>query len=85
MPLASSAWFLTGPTAAGKTAIGLAMAEKIEAEIVSMDSMALYRGMDIGTAKPNLAERRRVRHHLVDTVAPKDDFSLAASARLRVR
>lgn len=55
----------------------MALAEKINAEIVSMDSMAIYRGMDIGTAKPTVAERLRVRHHLVDTVAPHEDFSLA--------
>ena len=77
MSLVSHAWFLTGPTAVGKTAIGLALAEKIDAEIVSMDSMAIYRGMDIGTAKPTAEERQRVRHHLIDSVAPHEDFSLA--------
>jgi tRNA dimethylallyltransferase len=77
MSLASHAWFLTGPTAIGKTAIGLALAEKIDAEIVSMDSMAIFRGMDIGTAKPTADQRERVRHHLVDFVAPRVDFSLA--------
>ena len=77
MSLVSHAWFLTGPTAVGKTAIGLALAEKIDAEIVSMDSMAIYRGMDIGTAKPTADERKRVRHHLIDRVAPHEDFSLA--------
>jgi tRNA dimethylallyltransferase len=73
----SHAWFLTGPTAIGKTAVGLALAEKIDAEIVSMDSMAIYRGMDIGTAKPTVEERQRVRHHLIDIVPPNEDFSLA--------
>ncbi len=77
MPLISHAWFLAGPTASGKTAIGLALAEKIDAEIVSMDSMAIYRGMDIGTAKPTPDERKRIRHHLIDRVAPHEDFSLA--------
>ena len=66
MSLVSYAWFLTGPTACGKTSVGLALAEKIDAEIVSMDSMAIYRGMDIGTAKPTADERQRIRHHLID-------------------
>ena len=77
MSLVSNAWFLTGPTAVGKTAIGLALAEKIDAEIISMDSMAIYQGMDIGTAKPTAEEQKRVRHHLIDQVAPHEDFSLA--------
>jgi len=45
-------WFLTGATAVGKTAVGIALAQRLDAEIISLDSMALYRGMDIGTAKP---------------------------------
>ncbi len=77
MSLVSHAWFLTGPTAVGKTAVGLALAEKIGAEIVSMDSMAIYRGMDIGTAKPTAEEQKRVRHHLIGRVAAHADFSLA--------
>ncbi|MBN2216730.1 MAG: tRNA (adenosine(37)-N6)-dimethylallyltransferase MiaA [Pirellulales bacterium] len=70
-------WFLTGPTASGKTVVGLALARRIGAEIVSMDSMALYRGMDIGTAKPTPDERREVPHHLVDVLDPHEEFSLA--------
>jgi tRNA dimethylallyltransferase len=77
MQLAFEAWFLTGPTAVGKTAVSLALAQRIGAEIVSMDSMAIYRGLDIGTAKPTPAERRQVPHHLVDLVDPHEDFSLA--------
>jgi len=73
----SDAWFISGPTAIGKTAVGLALAKRIDAEIVSMDSMAIYRGLDIGTAKPTAEERKRIRHHLVDIVAPHEDFSLA--------
>ncbi|MFH1267959.1 MAG: tRNA (adenosine(37)-N6)-dimethylallyltransferase MiaA [Planctomycetota bacterium] len=68
---------MTGPTAGGKTGVGVELAGRIGAEIVSMDSMALYRGMDIGTAKPTAAERRTVRHHLVDVVEPHQEFSLA--------
>jgi tRNA dimethylallyltransferase len=77
MSLASHAWFLTGPTAAGKTAIGMALAEKLGAEIISMDSMAIYQGLDIGTAKPTVSEQRSVTHHLVDAVPPNEEFSLA--------
>jgi tRNA dimethylallyltransferase len=75
--LVEHAWFLTGPTASGKTAVGLELAERIGAEIVSLDSMAVYRGMDIGTAKPSLAERQRVPHHLIDMVDPQQTFSVA--------
>ena len=64
--LAQNCWFLTGPTAAGKSAVGVELARRIGAEIVSLDSMALYRGMDIGTAKPTADERRSVPHHLID-------------------
>jgi tRNA dimethylallyltransferase len=71
------AWYLTGPTASGKSAVGVALARRLKAEIVSMDSMAIFRGMDIGTAKPTLAERQQVPHHLVDLLEPTEDFSIA--------
>ncbi|MCS6977397.1 MAG: tRNA (adenosine(37)-N6)-dimethylallyltransferase MiaA [Gemmatales bacterium] len=71
------AFILTGPTATGKSAIALVIAERIGADIISMDSMALYRGMDIGTAKPSLAERQRVRHHLIDVLDPWESASVA--------
>ncbi len=67
--------FLLGPTASGKTAVALALAERFPLEIVSVDSAQVYRGMDIGTAKPDAAERERVRHHLVDIVDPTDAYS----------
>jgi tRNA dimethylallyltransferase len=70
-------WFLTGPTAAGKTSVGLELAERLNAEIISLDSMAVYRGMDLGTAKPTPEQRRRVPHHLIDVVDPNEDYSLA--------
>ena len=70
-------WFVTGPTAAGKTAVGIELARRIDAEIVSLDSMALYRGMDVGTAKPTAGERRAVRHHLIDILDPHQQYSLA--------
>ena len=69
-------WYLTGPTAAGKTSVGLELAELLDAEIISLDSMAIYRGMDIGTAKPTAEQRRRVPHHLIDIVDASDPFSL---------
>ena len=70
-------WFLTGATAVGKTAVGLALAQRLGAEIISLDSMAIYRGMDIGTAKPTAAERAVVPHHLIDIVDPADEYSVA--------
>ncbi len=70
-------WFLTGPTASGKSAAGVELARRIDAEIVSLDSMALYRRMDIGTAKPTAEQRRAVTHHLVDAIEPWEEFSLA--------
>jgi tRNA dimethylallyltransferase len=70
-------WFLSGPTAAGKTRVGLELARLIDAEIVSLDSMALYRGMDIGTAKPTRQQRSSVPHHLIDVLEPDQQYSLA--------
>jgi tRNA dimethylallyltransferase len=77
MNLATDCWFLSGPTAAGKTLVGLELAELLNAEIVSLDSMTIYRGMDIGTAKPTAEDRARVPHHLLDIVEPTEDYSLA--------
>jgi tRNA dimethylallyltransferase len=68
-------WFLTGPTAGGKTAIGIDLARRIGAEIISLDSMAVYRGMDVGTAKPTARQRDIVPHHLIDIVDPDEEFS----------
>jgi tRNA dimethylallyltransferase len=81
------AWYLTGPTASGKTRVGIELALRLGAEIVSLDSMAIYRGMDIGTAKPSTEDRQRVPHHLLDIVDPRHDFSLSeyiAAAHLKV-
>ena len=68
---------LVGPTAAGKTELALELAGRLGAEVVSADAMLVYRGMDIGTAKPTPAERARVPHHLVDLVDPGEEFSVA--------
>jgi len=67
---------LVGPTASGKTALALELAERFDAEVVSADSRQVYRGLDIGTAKPSRAERARVPHHLIDVVDPEDQFDV---------
>ena len=77
-PPVTDCWFLTGSTASGKTEVGIALAVRLGAEIVSLDSMALFRGMDIGTAKPTAEQRKMVPHHLIDIVEPHEDFSLAS-------
>lgn len=68
---------ITGPTASGKTALSIALAKKLDTEIISCDSMQLYRGMDIGTAKPSLAEREGVVHHMFDAAEAGETFSVA--------
>lgn len=68
---------LVGPTAVGKTFLALRLAPELNAEIVSADSMQIYRGMDIGTGKPTAEERRRVPHHLIDFVNPDESFQAA--------
>ncbi|MDB5385710.1 MAG: miaA [Planctomycetaceae bacterium] len=70
-------WVLAGPTAVGKSAVALELAEQLQAEIVALDSMTLYRGLDIGTAKPSVADQTRVPHHLLDVIAPHQEFSVA--------
>jgi tRNA dimethylallyltransferase len=72
-----NALILAGPTGAGKTQLGVNLAEQLGAEIVSMDSMALYRSMDIGTAKPGLEERQRIPHHLLDVLDPWESANVA--------
>lgn len=77
LPPLDNAIYLTGPTASGKTRIALEVAQRIDAEILSVDSMAVYRGMDIGTAKPTLSEREIIPHHLIDIRDPIDEYSVA--------
>lgn len=72
---------LMGPTASGKSALALALAQMLGGEVVSVDSAQVYRGMDIGTAKPSAAERARVPHHLIDIVDPTDAYSAARFVR----
>lgn len=68
---------LAGPTAVGKTGFAIRIAEEFDGEIVSCDSMQLYKYMDIGSAKPTREEMARARHHLVDVIDPREDFSVA--------
>ncbi len=74
--------FIAGPTAVGKSEIALALAEKVGGEIISVDSMQVYRGLDIGTAKPSAAERARVPHHLIDVVELHEPFDAAKFVEL---
>jgi tRNA dimethylallyltransferase len=73
---------LAGPTAVGKSEIALRLAEKAGGEIISVDSMQVYRGLDLGTAKPSPADRGRVAHHLIDVVELTEPFDAAQFARL---
>ena len=72
---------VVGPTATGKTALGVALAESLGGEILSCDSTAVYRGIDIGTDKPTMEERRGIPHHLIDVVGPDETYSAARFAR----
>ncbi|MDR1384020.1 MAG: tRNA (adenosine(37)-N6)-dimethylallyltransferase MiaA [Planctomycetaceae bacterium] len=69
--------YLTGPTASGKTSVAIPLAEELGAEIISLDSMTVYRELDVGTAKPTDDEQMMIRHHMIDVVDPSEDYSLA--------
>ena len=71
----SFALAITGPTASGKTALSLALAERLGAEIISIDSMQIYKDMNIGTAKATAKERARIRHHMIDFLSPDESYS----------
>ncbi len=73
---------ITGPTAVGKTALSIELARKIGGEIISADSMQVYKYMDIGTAKPSVAERKSVPHYLIDELTPDEEFSVAKFCEL---
>jgi tRNA dimethylallyltransferase len=75
--LSDDCWILSGPTASGKTALSLLLARRLDAEIVSVDSMAVYRGLDVGTAKPTAAQQAEVPHHLLDVVEPGEIYTVA--------
>lgn len=73
---------IVGATATGKTALGVALAQLLDGEVINADSRQVYRGMDIGTAKPTSAERADIPHHLIDVVAPAAEFTLATFLEL---
>ena len=68
---------ICGPTASGKTALSVACAKQLNTEIISADSLLVYQGLDIGTAKPSLSEQEGVKHHMIDVVSPKENFPSA--------
>ena len=76
---------LTGPTAAGKTKLSINLAKAINGEIVSADSMQVYRRMDIGSAKIRPAEMQGVPHHLIDVLDPKEDFNVVLFQKMCIR
>src|SRR5258706_9064770 len=76
---------LAGPTAVGKSEVALRLAEKLGGEIISVDSMQVYRGLDLGTAKPSAADRARVPHHLIDVVDINEPFDAAKFVELARR
>lgn len=77
--------FLIGPTAVGKTALSLKLARKINAEIISLDSMQVYQGIDILSSKPGLKQRREIKHHLIDILSPDKEFDAACYRKLAVK
>jgi tRNA dimethylallyltransferase len=81
-PISHLPIFIAGPTAVGKSEIALRLAERLGGEIISADSMQVYRGLDIGTAKSSLAERARVPHHLIDICNSTESFDAAQFVRL---
>ncbi len=72
---------VVGPTASGKTKLAITLAKELDGEIINMDSMQIYRRMDIGTAKPSLAERQGIKHHLLDILEPHESFTVAQYAK----
>jgi len=80
-PLVAPLLAIVGATATGKSALGMALAERLGGEIVNADALQVYRGLDIGTAKPTMAERARVPHHLLDILEPHERWSAGEFAR----
>lgn len=78
-------YFLVGPTASGKTALSIKLATQNNAEIISCDSMCVYKGMDILTSKPTRLDRKGVKHHLIDVISPTKEFSVAEYRRLALQ
>jgi tRNA dimethylallyltransferase len=78
-------YFLVGPTASGKTELSIRLAKKFEAEIISCDSMCVYRYMDVLTSKPSLKDRKKVKHHLIDIIPPTEEWTVADYRRLALQ
>ena len=76
-----SIFAVAGPTASGKTALGVKLAQQVNGEVVNFDSVQIYRGIEIATAKPTLEERHGVPHHLIDYVDPNVNYTAADGAR----
>jgi tRNA dimethylallyltransferase len=76
---------IVGPTASGKTKISIELAKDINGEIISADSMQVYRFMDIGTAKPNMKEMSGIKHYLIDEILPDEEFSVARFKELALK
>lgn len=76
---------IVGPTAVGKSEVALKVAERINGAVISCDSMQVYRGMDIGTAKPSLEDRQRIPHFLIDVVEPDQDFTVVQYQKLALK
>jgi tRNA dimethylallyltransferase len=76
---------IVGPTASGKSALGVKLAERFGGEVVACDSTQLYRGFDVGTAKPSLSERQGIPHHLIDVLGPKDDATAGGYRQLALQ
>ncbi|HSH95972.1 MAG TPA: tRNA (adenosine(37)-N6)-dimethylallyltransferase MiaA [Roseimicrobium sp.] len=81
-PTAASPIFIAGPTASGKSAVALELANRLVGEIISVDSMQVYRGLDIGTAKPTASERQQIPHHLIDVAELSEAFDAARFVHL---
>src|SRR5688572_29841574 len=82
MAVSGNMLVILGPTASGKSDLALRVARRVNGEILSVDSMTVYRGMDVGTAKPSPAERSQIPHHLLDVVDPNEIFAVARFAEL---
>ena len=83
--MSGAAVYITGATASGKSALALRLAKRLGGEIISVDSMQVYRGLDIGTAKPSAAEQAEVPHHLIDVAGLDEAFDAAQFVRLAKR
>ncbi len=80
-----SAIFIMGPTASGKTKLAVQLAKQLDTEIISVDSVLVYKGMDIGTAKPSLEERQGIPHHLIDILDPSEVFSTGSFRKIALQ